>query len=113
MHVDGDVLPDDFLDERNESFADIAQDHTRVRGRRIDRGKLADEVRHVDRRSAAHGLGKKGLLGIEMAEDSGGRDLEPERDVSQSRGLEALRGEDATCRCQQLLARDSRRSSHR
>jgi hypothetical protein len=113
VHVDGDVLPDDALNEGDEALGDAAQDFARIGGSGIDGGELANEIRHVDGRSAAHGRREEGLLGVEMAQDSRGRDVELERDVSQSRGLEPFGGEDAPGRGQQLIAGDSRRPSHR
>lgn len=57
VHVDGDVLADDFLDERDELLGDAAQDPARI-GPGIDVLQLDDERRRCGKPGAHRGAEK-------------------------------------------------------
>jgi len=110
VHVDGDVLRDDFLDERYEAFGDASQHHARIAGR-IDMLQLENDVgRGGDAR--AHRGPEKVLLGPRMPQNRGRSDAKLARDVGERCRVEPFRREDAPCGVQQLLPGNACRPAH-
>lgn len=101
VHVDGDVLADDFLDERNELLGDPPQHPARIRAG-IDVLQLDDERRRP-RQPGAHRCAKEVLLRSGMTQDGGGSDVQLAGDVRERRRIEALRREDAARGLQELF----------
>lgn len=106
-----DVAGDHLLGEGDELLGDAAEDHARIFGGR-GRGQGEDAGRRLDDLRAAHGLGEERVLGADVAEKRGGRDLELAGDVGQGGGGEALGGEDAAGGVEDLIAADARGAAH-
>ena len=102
VHVHGDVLADDFLDERDELLSDAPQDPARI-GPGIDVFQ-ADDERRRPRQARAHRRAEELLLRSGMTQDGSRRDVQLAGDVGERRRIEALRGEDAARGLQQLFA---------
>ena len=111
MHVDGDVLGDDLLRERDELLGHAPQDVARIGLGGIDVRQVDDEVRRP-RHAALHGGAEEGLLRLEMPQHGGRGDAHGNGDVGQRGGVEALLSEDAAGGLEQLFASDARRASH-
>jgi len=110
VHVDGEVLGDRAGDEGDELLGQAAQHDARILGA-ADRLEADDAGRQLDV-PRAHGGSEEGLLGRDVAEDGGGGDVELGGDVGEGGGLEALGGEDASCRFQKAFTGDRRRTAH-
>ena len=111
MHGHDDAASDDALGEGDELRGQTSEDDARVgvagRGR-----KLRDRRRQLDGRAAAHGLGEKRVLGVDVPQQRGGGDAELPGDVGQRGGGEAFVGEDAAGGIEDLIAADARRATH-
>ena len=110
VHIHGNVLADDFLDEGNELLGDTAQDPARI-APGIDVFQLDDE-RWRTRQPAAHRGAEKLLLRSGMTQHRGRRDVQLARDVGERRRVEALRREDASRGLQQLFPGNPRWPAH-
>lgn len=110
VHGDGDGGPDDLHHEGHELLGEAAEDYARVLGR-VRGGQLLDVRRH-GHAGAAHGRVEEGLLGWEVPEDGRGGYAEGRGDVRQGSPGEALLGEDAAGRIQELIAGDARWAAH-
>jgi hypothetical protein len=110
VHVDGEVLSDRAGDEGDELLGQAAEHDARILGaagclEADDAGRQLDVPR-------AHGGGKEGLLGGDVAQDRGGGNAELGGDVGEGGGFEALLGEDTPRRFQEAFAGDRRRAAH-
>ena len=110
MHEDGDVLSDDFLGERHEPFGDAPEDDARI-GPGVNALELDDERRRL-RQLRAHRCTEQLLLRSRVTQDGRRSDAELAGDVGERRRVEALGGEDAPCRFQQLLPGNPCRAAH-
>ena len=110
VHVDGDVLADDFLDERNELLGDAAQHPARI-GPGVDVFQLDDERRRTSE-PGAHRRTEELLLRPRMAQHCRRGDVQLAGDVRERRRVESLRREDAARGLQQLSPRNSRWPAH-
>ena len=110
VHVDRDDGRDDAGEERDELSHELAQHHARIlfAGERV---QMVDRRRQLDV-AGLHRLEEQLLLRLDVAEERGRRDLQLARDVGQRRRLEALPGEDAARRREQLGSLDRRRAAH-
>ena len=111
VHVDGDVLGDDFFHEGNKALGNPAKDDARIRSP-VGIRQLENEIGRTGDLPALHRRPKELLFRVEMPQHGGGRDAELAGDVGEGRGLEAFGGEDAPCRFQQFVLGDSRRPAH-
>lgn len=111
MHGDDDARGQHVLDERHESFGDPAQNDARI-GPGIDVRQLEDAGGRIEQHAALHRQAEQGLLGIDVAEDGGGGDAELAGDIGQSRGIEALRREDAAGGVDEAVSGDGRGAAH-
>ena len=110
VHVDGEVLGDRAGDEGDELLGQAAKHDARIFG--AAGGLEADDTGRQLDVPRAHGGGKEGLLGGNMAKDRGGGDAELGGDVGERGGFEALLGKDAPRRFQKAFTGDRRRTAH-
>lgn len=110
MHVDGDVLADHSLGERNESLRDVTQDHSGVGGA-VDAGERQNEIRRGGH-SGPHGDAKQFLFGVDVPQHGGRRHAQLLGDIGECGSLETLGGENAPCGLQKLVPADARRPPH-
>jgi hypothetical protein len=110
VHVDGEVLGDGAGDERHELLGQAAEDDARILG--AAGGLQPDDARRQLDVARAHGRSEEGLLGRDVAQHRGRRDLQLGRDVGEGGGLEAFGGEDAARGLEELLAGDGRWTAH-
>lgn len=111
VHLHRDGGEDDFAEEGEETAGELAEHVARV-GFRIELGQRFHEFGQGDG-ARAHGRAEELLLGIEVAEDGRGRDVERPGDVGQGGGGEPARGEGGAGSVENLVAGDARRSAHR
>lgn len=111
MHVDGEVLPEGGLHERDETLGETAEDDAGI-GVAVDRSQLDEEVGQLDP-GALHGHGEELLLGTAAAEDCSGGHLKSLRDLGEGSRLEASLHEDGASGFGHLLRRDPWGASHR
>jgi hypothetical protein len=110
VHLHGDGGTDDLAEEREESSRELAQDCARI-GFGIEFRQSGDELGDSDRARGHRGAEER-LLGIEVAEDGRGRDIERSGDVRKGGGGEAARGEGGAGGVEDLVSRDARRAAH-
>ena len=110
VHVNGDHGRDDAGEKWDQLARKLPENGSRILfpGQRLE---------HVERRrqldvARLHRLEEELLLRLDVAEERGGRDVQLARDVGQRRRLEALPGEDAAGRGEQLGPLDGCRASH-
>lgn len=111
VHGDDDAGGDDPLGERDELLGDAAEDGARI-GVGGGGGELEDAGRRLEHRTALHGLVEEGVLGVDVAEERRGGDVQLAGDVGQGGGGEAFGGEDAAGGVEDLIAADARGASH-
>jgi hypothetical protein len=108
VHGHDDAAGDDVLGKGDELRGEAAEDDARV-GVAGGRGQVGDRGRDLD---PLHGLGEELVLGVDVAQERGGGDVELAGDVGQGGGGEALGGEDAAGGVEDLIAADARRAAH-
>ncbi len=110
VHLHGDGGADDLAEEGEESSRELGEHDARV-GFGIELRQSSDELGDGDRARGHRGAEER-LLGVEVAEDGGGRDVERSGDVGQRGGGEAARGEGCAGGVEDLVSRDARRAAH-
>jgi hypothetical protein len=110
VHLHRDRGADDGAEKREHATGEIAQ-HVAGIGCGIERRQRHDEVGDDDP-PRAHGRMEESLLGVEVPQDCGRRDVECLRDVGKRRGREPARTESGAGSVEDLFARDARRSAH-
>ena len=110
VHLHGDGGADDLAEEGQEAACELAEHFARIRFR-IELRQRGDELRDGDRARGHRGAEQR-LLGIEVAQDGRGRDVERFGDVGQGRRGEAARGESGAGGVEDLVSRDARRAAH-
>lgn len=108
MKLDGDAGGNRRRCKRHPLFRDAAQDGARIG--RVGGLQIEDALRNSDR--PAHGLVEKRLFGLDVAEEGGRRDAELAGDIGERGSLEALQGEEASGRVEDLIAGDTRWTAH-
>jgi len=110
VHVDGDVLGDELLGERDEALGDPSEHDARI-GPGVEPVEIEDEIgRGSDPRT--HRGAEELLLRARVPQHRRGRDAQLAGDVGERGRVEAFRREHVPRRLQQLLPRDPRRPSH-
>lgn len=111
VHGHHDVRSDHGLGEGDELLGHAAEDDAGI-GVRGSGGQVADAGGRLDHVAAVHGLGEEGVLGIDVAEEGGGGDVQFAGDVGEGGGGKALRGEETPGGGEDLIAVDARRATH-
>jgi len=110
VHLHCDRGTDDVAEERDELAREVAEHDARI-GRGVEAGHGHDEVGRSDA-AVAHRGGEELLLGLEVAEDGRGCDVERARDLRESRRRKAACSEGEARGFEDLFAGDARRAAH-
>jgi hypothetical protein len=110
VHVDGDVLGDDFFGEGNEVLSDRAQDDARICPG-IDMDELENEIRRAGD-ARAHRRLEQLLFRVEVTQDGRGGHAQLRRDIGERGALESLYREHPAGGFTNLLPADARRAAH-
>lgn len=110
VHLHGDGRADDGAEERDGAAGELPQHISRIGGG-VDHGQGQGELRDGNG-PRAHGGAEEGLLGVEVAEDGRGRDLERPGDVGQGGGGEAAGAEGGPGGVEDLVLGDPGWTAH-